>query len=236
MKYLGPRHVLSCLLFLGGCTGSEHALVSSNGFDGNPVQTAHSASYAPAPEEQAKSVDAVGRKILAANKKYGLEPIFVTAGAPQPEIFHQGTTQIVITSGLVAQCQTQGQLAAVLCSELGKMLAEREAQTGPAMRRPDPLPPMDLRIGSAGGGLGPADQTQLAEMAKFEPARHGEDAPLPRLPDAEQLARSYLRNAGYSEAELAQVTPLLNGAAANSKIESQLTHTADQRTWINANP
>src|SRR5262249_39695897 len=72
-------------------------------------------------------VDAGGRQLLAANPQVGAKPLFHTIGAPQPEVFHRGTSDVWVTEGLVRQCATDGQLAALLCLELGKMVAEREA-------------------------------------------------------------------------------------------------------------
>src|SRR5262245_25790007 len=80
----------------------------------------------PASIQAAARVDTLGRSILAANPQLGIQPLFRTIGAPQPEIFHHGTFEIDITEGLVNQCTTDAQLAAVLASELGKLVSERE--------------------------------------------------------------------------------------------------------------
>ena len=138
--------------------------------------------------------------------------------------------QVVITSGLVEQCKTDGQLAAVLSSELARMIVEREAQAGPAVRRPEPIPAMSM-AGGSGGAFGPADQVSLAEMTRFQAARHPANAPAPRLPDAQQIARTYLRNAQFPEAELANAAPLLNAAAANGTFEHQMAITPADRAW-----
>src|SRR5207237_1039878 len=102
----------------------------------------------------AARVDIVGRRIIAANPQVGAKPMFATIGAPEPEIFHRGTSDVYVTEGLVKQCSTDGQLAAILCSELGKVVAEREALSPPRTRRPERTPPADVPIGNAGN---PAD-------------------------------------------------------------------------------
>ncbi len=88
---------------------------------------------------------------------------------------------------------------------------------------------MNMPAGS-GGAFSPADQVGLAEMTKFQP-RRPPSAPAPRLPDAQQLARTYLRNAQFPEAELSQAAPLLNSAAANGNFERQMTATPNDRAW-----
>ena len=47
---------------------------------------------------------------------------------------------VVITEGLVRQCTSDGQLAAVLCTELGRLVSEREALAPPSVRKPERLP------------------------------------------------------------------------------------------------
>src|SRR5262249_38931906 len=144
-----------------GCFGPEArtTLVPGDTFGNTPVvPPARHASYAPAPTEVAAHVDKVGRGLLAANREIGVRPPFITSGAPQPETFHKGTAEIDITEGLVKQCATDGQLAAVLCHELGKMVAEREKLAGPEVRRPERLPPQEVRVGSDNAGsFGPPD-------------------------------------------------------------------------------
>ncbi|MBV9122517.1 MAG: M48 family metalloprotease, partial [Planctomycetes bacterium] len=144
----------------------------------------------------------------------------------QPEIFHKGTQEVYITEGLVKQCQTDGQLAAVLCHELGKMVSEREALAGPKVLHPDRPPPIEVPIGNDNIG-GTPDLTGLAERAKFSP--HPPPASpvgvsLP--PDPNVLARGYLAKAQFSEAELDNVQALLAAAAQNCSLERQLVGVA----------
>jgi hypothetical protein len=223
------------LLLIVGCLNhSETALVTDNPFgysQPGPIRT--KAAYSPASLEAAARVDALGRKILAANTQIGARPIFRTIGAPQPEVFHVSTSEIDITEGLVKQCQTDTQLAAILCNELGKLVAEREALAGPQARSPEREPPQEVRIGTDNAGsFGPADQTHLAELAKFDKRRRGPAAPPSPPPDPQVLARAYLSKAGYSDKDLDAAAPLLQAAAANSSLEKQLTPTAPARPWI----
>jgi hypothetical protein len=182
-------------------------------------------NVAPASTEAAARVDALGRRIIAANRHAGIDPrslMFLTIGAPQPEIFHRGTNDIYITEGLVRQCATDGQLAAVLCIEVGKMVSEREALTPTSVRQPERLPPIDPRVGTdAVGGIGP-DQTRLRELADLDKERRERRQTLPP-PDPRALARVYLLRTGYHDDDLAAAEPLLQAARSNSAFEKQMS-------------
>jgi hypothetical protein len=220
-----PRLYPALLALAAGCLGPEPrtALVPADPYSQTPPQPPGTrAAYAPAPLEAAARVDTVGRKLLAANKEIGLRPQFRVIGAPTPEVFHQGTAEVLVTEGLVKLCTTDGQLAAVLSHELGKMVAEREALAGPQTRSPQRLPPMEVRVGNDNVGAMTADQTHLAELGKFERERRRPTNTAPPLPDPQTLARDYLKKAGYSDADLDAVTPHLKGAAENTTFARQL--------------
>lgn len=189
------------------------------------------AAYAPAGLEAAARVDTIGRQILAANPQVALRPVFSAIGGPEPEIFHVGVDQLVITEGLVKTCTTDGQLAAVLCLEMGKMVSEREAKSGAQKRANDRLPPMDMRMGIDNGSFGgPPDQTNLAELAKFD-RRPPVQAAKPLPPDPHVLANIYLTKAGYPAAELDNVAPILREAAKHSAFEKQFLAPGPARPW-----
>jgi hypothetical protein len=166
-------------------------------------------------------VDAVGRKVLAANPQTGLQPYFQIYGTPTPEVFHQGTKIVHITDALVKQCKTDGELAAVLAVEFGKMVAEREALVSSRVRGPEQGPPIEVPIGNAGqAGGGAVDQARLVELARFEKRRR-EAAKAATPPDPQQLAAGYLENAGFARADLDAVRPLLRSAEGNYVLEKQ---------------
>src|SRR5216684_4124161 len=160
-----------------GCLGDDakNALVPSEPFGNGvsaprqtaPVQTvSRNTSVPTASTESAARVDLLGRKILATNPQIGMKPQFMVIGSPQPEIFHKKNEGLFITEGLVKQCKTDGELAAVLCHELGKMVSDREVQMGPQVWNPRRLPPPEVRIGNdSPGSFNPADRTRLAELA-----------------------------------------------------------------------
>lgn len=188
-----------------------------------PVPVGGLPPVTPAGTEAAARVDIVGRRVLAANPHIGAKPLFRTVGATHSEVFHRGTSDVFVTEGLVKQCQTDGQLAAVLALELGKLVAEREAKTPAATRSPDRPPPLDVRLGADDRSAGSPDQTHLAELAGYDEqlkaARRSATTPL----NPNVLALNYLDRAGYLPEELAAVEPLLKSAAANTGLEKQIT-------------
>jgi hypothetical protein len=232
-----------CLLLLGvsGCISEmmhefigekpDTTLVSSQAADRNPAAApASRAAYPPASGDTALRVDFVGQKIIAANPQAGLKPCFMTFGSPTPEVFHRGPNQLYITEGLVKQCKSENQLAAILCNELGKMVAEREVLAGPQIRIPERRLPINVPYGNA-GQIDAADQVRLAEEAKFDRERHQPTVTLPP-PDPKMLARLYLKNANYQESDLDAVAPLLQAANNNCSFEQQIKSGPDVAAWV----
>src|SRR5262249_60580267 len=119
----------------------------------------------PAAEEAATRVGVIGQKLITANERLGVRPLFRTVGSPTPEVFHRGTSEILITEGLVKQCTSDAQLAAVLSQELGKMVSEREAGAGALARNPDRGPPPHMAIGNDVGAGRPAGLAHPAAQA-----------------------------------------------------------------------
>jgi hypothetical protein len=162
-----------------------------------------------------------------------MKPQFMVIGTPQPEIFHKQGEALYITDGLVKQCKTDGELAAVLCHELGKMVSDREVQKGPGIQNPRRQPPPEVLIGKEGpGGSIAPDRTRLAELATFEQERRQETA-LPARPlDPNLLARTYLQKAGFTDADLKAAEPHLQAAAANLTFEKQMVKPPTS-SWAN---
>jgi hypothetical protein len=178
----------------------------------------------PASTETASRVDALGRQILAANPTISFRPTFMAIGTAKETVFHQGSEALYISDGLVKRCKTEGELAAILCHELGKMASEKEAL---AMKdrlqeedRAPILPPVTRDI--AGGGTTP-DRTEIAERSQLEAMRPRRRAAA-QLPPADPhlLARGYLTKAGFKADELTKVGSLLKAAELNPQFEQQL--------------
>ena len=224
------RIVCGVAVLLGGCMPNEYDRGRSF-FSGDPgvIAPPPPTNFPQASLEVASRVDSLGRQILAANPQFdqtGFKPLFLTIGVPAVTVFHQGPGVLFVSEGLVRRCATDAELAAVLCTEMGRMISEREAQLPASVRRPDREPPADPGFRSdVAGGSGFADQTRLAELGKFERSRPpgGRFAPPPPPPDPNLLAQGYLAKAGYSPEELTKVTPLLREAQANPTYEKQLT-------------
>jgi hypothetical protein len=182
----------------------------------------------PASREEALRIDIVGQKLLTNNRQTGLHCVFSaigasSSGAATPELFHRSTDAIFITESLSRKCQTEGQLAALLAYEMGRIIVEREALAGPAVRRAQRDVPLESHVGGdSGGTFGSADGVHLAELAKLEKERPQRGAVTPHVPDPMVLARGYLEKAGYLTRDLDEVTPLLKEARANDTIERQL--------------
>jgi predicted Zn-dependent protease len=214
---------IAALLLCTGCVTNDAKteIVSDNPFGQTAPVTVQSAnSYAPASLNAAARVDQMGRRLVAANKQAGLQPLFRTIGAPQSEIFHRGASEIDITEGLVTQCATDGQLAAVLCLEMGKIVSDRETLAGPRARRLEVLPPVDVSIGSDTAAQGTADQLHRAELARFD-QEHPRQPKLVTPPEPQALARTYQVKAGYPAADIDAVAPILRSAAENSTFAKQ---------------
>ena len=221
MKYVT---VLFCIV-LTGCVTSDHKteIVADNPFgQAAPVAMQSSTSYASPSLAAAARVDQIGRRLVAANKQTGLQPLFRTIGAPQSAIFHRGTTELVMTEGLVKQCTTDGQLAAMLCIEMGKMVSDREALATPSAGGRPMLPPMEVAVGNdAAGSMGTADQMHQAEVAKFDQEHPRQPRPL-APPDPQMLAKAYLTKAGFAATDLDAVAPILRAAQENNTSAKQI--------------
>jgi hypothetical protein len=211
---------------MGGCVSLDEGLptVASNPFSGAqpepPTQT--TVSHAPASDEVSKRVAVIGQKIVALNPEIGMRPRFITIGSPQLEIMHIGTNDLYITEGLANRCVTEGQLAAVLCQELGKMVTQREILAAPTTRLGHREPPPEMPVGrDAGGTFGPPDGTRRIELMQFEKERQRvTDFVAP--PDADVLARRFLEKAGFPLTDQTAVAPLLREAEKNGAIYRQL--------------
>lgn len=210
---------------LSGCFSDNHmAVVPDSPFAAPPATVPTKSAFAPAPTDVSARVETLGQSIIAANPQIGARPLFRTIGAPQPEIFHRGTAEIYISEGLVRQCPNEGALAALLTLELGKMVADREALASSRTWDGNSDPPPDAPVGNSSGSYraGDADQTRLAELAKYRtPTRRG---PPPPPPDPESLARIYLQKAGFPATDLDAATPLLRLAASSSALEKSVVN------------
>lgn len=186
-----------------------------------PPGLSTSLSAAPATEASARRAVCVAQKLVDANPRLGVRPVVITVGRPEREVFHQGIgglkgCKIFITEGLIAACKDEAQLAAVLCVEMGKIVAERAARVGPADTDESPI---DERIGNdAGGNFGAPDGTRMMEAARREKLKRERKA----VPDPMKCAAVYLDKAGYPKDALESVAGLLGQAAQSEAVRDVL--------------
>jgi hypothetical protein len=189
------------------------------------------ASYAPAPVSQETSyrVLLIKDRLVGENPTVALKPAICAVGSPDPEIFHVGMNQIYITERLVRQCQTDGQLAAVIAFELGRMIAEREAAISDEVRSPERLLPMHLPIGG-GTSARDTDPMHAIEMAQYEKQYPKTPRKLTR-PNPHLIARDALEKAGYQRTDFDAALPILANAERYHVLESQMKGTVKQGDW-----
>jgi hypothetical protein len=217
-----------CIGAIGCVPGSSETLLVPHSILGPtapPLQTLKMPEN-PAAAETAVRVAHIGQKLLAANPKAGLQPLFTTVGVDWEEIFHRGEREVVITEGLVKRCKNDGQIAALLAQELARMAAEREALHGTSAAGTTKGPPPAVLVGGdAAGTFGSPDGTRLAELGKY--ARDRKPTRLSLAPETDPLARQYLSNAEFPSAALDDVQPLLRAARKNARMERQMGPAAE---------
>jgi hypothetical protein len=196
--------------------------------ESRPVITQTKVSYAPASQDIIARVDFIARKLIGGNPT-GLRPDVIPIGSPDPEIFHVGLHRLYITETLVRQCATDGQLAAVLANELGRMVAEREKLINDEVRSPEPLPPMCVPGGGIGGSRD-RDPLNNAELAYFE-KQHSKQPRKLTPPNPQLVARTFLANGGFPDIELDNAMPILQNAARFTALEDQSKGSRKQSGW-----
>jgi len=173
----------------------------------------------------AEKVDDLGRKIIARNSFTGLDPFFNTIGVPENVLFHNGPDKLYVSEGLVIACRNEAEMAAVLCSELGKMIAEQR-QARALGREKDPQPV--VRVAPNGLQSGEV-ASQPSTIPSVGPA--GQDAATTHDPVA--LAKDLLQGAGFDPSELDRIAPLLKSTPRGEALRKQMAGSAPTPTWVN---
>ena len=215
---------ISTVPLLCGCTSDGSWSMSRMlGWDEKPRQS----QMPKADLATAERVETIGRKIIAQNTFTGIEPLFHTIGVPEPALFHEGPERLMVSEGLVKQCRTDGELAAVLCSELAKMLVEKKAARRVGAER-DSFPEIGIPTGSGLAGGTPDDPARAAERAFQEKQRTKQAA----RESADALSPADLmRGAGFDPADLDRVAPLLKQSDRGLVIKKQLSGSAPAPRW-----
>lgn len=224
---LGLAAVLCASLASTGCTtDGEWSVRRMLGWeDAKP----RAPKLPPGQLETAERVETLGRKIITQNTFTGIEPLFHTVGVPESVLFHRGTDELFISEGLVKQCKTEAELAAVLCSELGQMMAEKKAARRAGADR-DSFPEVGVPTGSGLAGGTPIDPGRAAERA-YQEKQRAKDAAAREQADPAKLARDLLRGAGFDPAELDRVAQLLKQSERGAAIKKQMSGSAPVPKW-----
>ncbi|NBO90839.1 MAG: hypothetical protein EBV06_00755 [Planctomycetia bacterium] len=208
---------IAVFLALVGCDPATRSNLVLPETPPSPVQRSYLMSSTPAAEASAKRALMVAQKLYDANTQLGVRPTILTVGRPELEIFHDGVgglrgCRVYLTEGLIQACKTEAELAAVLCVELGRIAAERAAQSDSLEQSRDSL---DERVGNdSGGPFGSPDGTRVMELAKREKIAKGQQL----KPDPTKCAAEYLRRANYPAQALLEVGPLLRQADESETI------------------
>jgi hypothetical protein len=195
------RTQLAVVTLLIGLTGCFDGFLneSVSGFRNRPVEVP---DLPPATLAAAARVDQIGRQLVTGNPFLGIEPTFHTFGSQKPEIYHPDSGGVFVTDGLVQQCKSDAELAAVLASELAEMADERRASD--RLRKREPLQPLRDAAALTPGGVA-SDQNQLGTQALIDRA---DRKPAPAA-DSKARAREILESAGFDPRALDAIEPIL---------------------------
>jgi hypothetical protein len=214
MKRMAAFAAGAAMLFATGCAENEMLFgrLTADKPPPNAVKMPEAKNVPQASLAVAERVEMIGRKIIVQNTFTGLDPVFMCIGdKATAAVFHIGTGQLVITEGMVEKCGSDAELAAVLCSEMGQMVAEKRAAKALG-RDIDPARDANFGAGASPFPGGTAfDAGRSAELAYHE-QKHPRTGGAPSATDATQAARDLLKGAGYSPAELDRVEPLLKSS------------------------
>jgi predicted Zn-dependent protease len=225
--------ILACLASMGCETDGTWTVNKILGWD--DPKAPKTPKYPQPNTEIAMRVENMGHRIIAQNEFIGIDPLFTTIGVPESVLFHKGTDQMFISEGLVKLCKSDDELAAVICSELGQMIAEKRAVRRAGAER-DSFPESSLPGGSpvmTGGGT-PDDVGRMAEIAYQE--RRQKAASVADPVDAAKQSRTLLSTAGFDPALLDQVQPLLKQSDRSAILRKQMSASAPPPKWDNPNP
>ena len=216
-----------CPIVAGCASDGQSSLRRALGWDEPKIP--RGPKLPPAHLENAARVEDLGRQIIAKNTFTGIEPLFMTPGIPETVLFHRGAEELVISEGLVKQCKTEAELAAVLCSELGQMVAEKRAVRRVGADR-DHFPDAGLPGGVSTAGGTADDPARAAELA-YRERRQPKTTTAAEPVDAAKLARDLMKGAGFDPAELDRVEPLLKQSDRGAALKKQLGGSAAAPKW-----
>lgn len=152
-------------------------------------------------------VEKISAQILQQNPNLGVKPVWVIINDEQPVLIRQEYNQVLLSLGLVNRCTTDGQLAAVLSTQIGTMYAAKKASIQQSTRGINREPPPHVDFTRQNGSMGDSDQYYKAEIATMGLDKRRPAAVQPVEPLI--VARQVLVQSGYSEQDLDAMLPLL---------------------------
>lgn len=207
------------VLGLVGCFGNP--LDKQGGlFVNKPIETPE---ISDASKETAARVDRIGKQLLSQNIFLGVEPTFHTITRAEPEICHRDEFGVFVTEGLVNECRSDDEVAAVLATELGKMSSAR--RTAERMK-------LVQKNSTTGIKAIDPEVDALEVQAVFESKetvrdKKGDaDAENPKA-----IASKILESAGFDPKSLDAVAPALRNASRNAAVAEQLGVRGNRPTW-----
>lgn len=206
------------VLSAGGCVSLD-GLTGGNALNGVPIQTPDPSKISLKSLQAAERVQTLGQRIIEQNTFTGLAPLFHHVAKPEPMIFHRGPDELFISDGVINRCETEEQLAAVLCTELGRMMAEKRTAKVYGVEL------MSVHEVAAENALG---EGKIASAP--EPETPPEPKPAAK-PDPDRLARDLMRGAGFDPAALEQTKTLLKGAQRGDAFGKQVAGPAPAPRW-----
>jgi len=220
--------IFTALASIGCATDGDWSVRKIIGWD--DPKTPPMPNFPKASFQIAERVENLGNLIVTQGTFIGIKPLFYTVGVPESVLFHRGPEELFIGEGLVKLCKSDAELAAVLCSELGQMAAEKKAGRRVGADR-DPIPESGLPGGSqvmTGGGT-PDDPIRRAELGYQD--RRPKTTPVIDPVDATKQARMLLSTAGFDPGTLDQVQPLLKQSSRGDNIRKQMSGSAPPPIW-----
>ncbi|VTS07454.1 hypothetical protein [Tuwongella immobilis] len=214
-RLLGLGLASALVVLSSGCFGSRGGIRNIP-----PSRMPDVPKLAAASEKAATRVQVVSQKFLQANPGLGFTPIFLTIGVSEKALFHLADGRIYITEAMVQQCKDDSQLMALLSLEVARMAIENEELRPYSERVPPVQVPLSRDVANSSRS---ADQTDVAELAKFEKrnprltrSRRGELEP-------NVLARTYLAKTTVHPDTIEKVEGIYRAAQGQSQVEKQLT-------------
>lgn len=163
----------------------------------------------PSTPEQAR-VQATASRIYSANRWLTTRPRWVTSEGEGPGVVTQSDNTVVINGNLVRSA-SDGQLAAIMCMQLGDMMTdENKLRRNSARQGREASPPPDYYQQRDGMSSTQA-ALEIDEQAKFRNDPRYARSRETNIPtyDSPTCARQALVNAGFSELELESAMPLI---------------------------